>query len=156
MMQAASIALLFILSLFTEASLISSLGAPLSAAPVLFFVGVVVMHRSSPSYGAAWFALSALLLPRVSQDAGVWVAYLAVGVAGTLLMSRVFTNRSVYALLGLGATLYVIFAAIRFFLGAEIGRLLYGFIFAMMGIYAGSAVARFVERYIKQLFIIRQ
>lgn len=156
MMQSVAIALLFIFALFTEASLIASLGKPFNAIPFLFLVGIVVMHRLQPGYGIAWFILSAIFLPTLSQDKGIWLAYVAVAIAGSLLMDRVFTNRSIYALLGLGATLYVLFALIQLFFKTEAYQLFYGFIFAMIGIYTGSAIARFSERYTKQLFIIRQ
>ena len=107
MTQALGYCALFLITLVVQASFVTSLSLPFSTIPLMLLIGILVMHRSETYFGALWMILSGVLLPLFSPSSGTFFAYVAAAIAGTLLMNRVFTNRSAYALFGLGGSLYI-------------------------------------------------
>ena len=146
---------LFFLCLALQGSLIFSLPKPLAFIPLMFIVGVLITHRSESVYGAVWFLLSAVLLPLFGAGPGTFISYIAVAIVSLLVTDRLFANRSVYALIGLGGTLFLAYAFSRFLFFATINVYLYGLLFTVIGLYFGYVASRYIERLESQLFLIR-
>lgn len=166
MLNDLGIAFLFLLSAFVDVTLIHALGDPIALLPLHFIVGVIVLHRGGPISGALWFGFSALLLPVIGFDNGTLLGYVATGALGFILTKRVFTNRSVYALVGLGAALYTSFAIVNgiFLLIAQklsvswhayAGTELLSLAFVVAGLYLGFVLVKRSQRLSKSLFLVR-
>ena len=150
---------LFFLSLIIELSFIHALTLPVALIPFHFLVGVIVMHRSGVETGALWFVASAFLLPLFGFDSTLGIAFLAVAVVGPLLTTRVFTTHSVYALEGLGLSLFFVI----FFISAmfqllkvpfSLNHQIYTLLFLVIGLYLGFFVSRLVERLGAQFIVL--
>lgn len=157
-------AVAFFLSLFVQVSFLSSLAPPLSYIPLHFLVGVIIFHRADFLYGLLWFTATAALMPFFHPIAGTSIAFAVTGVAGVILTKKVFTTRSLYALLGLGISLFTVFILSRWlyrlitsgfsesiFIGA-----VPGFIFVITGLYAGFFLVRYAQRIAKSMILVRR
>ena len=166
MLNDIGIACLFLLSAFLDVTLIHALGEPLALLPLHFIIGVIVLHRGGAVSGALWFGFSALLLPMIGFDSGTLLGYVATGALGFVLTKRVFTNRSVYALVGLGAALYTAFAVVNGIYLIIAGQLtvswhnyasteLLSLVFVVTGLYLGFVLVKRSQRLSKSLFLVR-
>ncbi|MCR4311892.1 MAG: hypothetical protein NUV56_01275 [Candidatus Uhrbacteria bacterium] len=101
-------ALLFIAAKMLEESVIQSLPLPYALIPVLLFTGVLIMHRSDLATGVVWLVAMALVT-RPWGDTGIAVVpLLAAAAAAIPLQQKIFTNRSTYALFGLGLGIFTV------------------------------------------------
>lgn len=166
MLNDLAIACVFLLSAFVDVTLVHALGEPLALIPLHFIVGVIVLHRGGASSGALWFGFSALLLPVIGFDSGTVLGYVATGALGFVLTKRVFTNRSVYALVGLGAALYTSFAIVNGVFLLITKRLiepwhvyaateLLSLTLVVGGLYLGFVIVKRSQRLSKNLFLVR-
>lgn len=94
----------FILSSTLAVTVIPSLPVPFAYTPLLLAGGIVVMNRVRVSDGALWIVLSGIVLSMYDVAHGRGFSTVCAAIAGMVLAERVFAKRSVYALLGLGAT----------------------------------------------------
>lgn len=169
MLRDVGFAILFLASAVFDAAFIHALGAPLAWIPFHFIAGVLVLHRSTEASGALWFLASALVLPFFGFEYGHPIAYVAVAGLGVVLMRRIFTNRSVYALIGLGLTLYVAFAVVNGFTlllngvnhygitwGALVRQEALTLLFIIFGLYGGFVLLRVLARTAQNAFYVRQ
>ncbi|MDP2631519.1 MAG: hypothetical protein Q8P30_01980 [Candidatus Uhrbacteria bacterium] len=159
-----SLALLFILSILFQVSFIDALYEPLNAIPAHFIIGVLVMHRGDALHGIAWFIISGFALKIFGFDSALTISYIAVAFIGALLATRMFANRSVYALEGLGILMLLVFILVN-----AIPELLnysitadyfysynHALISVIVGLYLGFLVARNLEHLIENLFLIKK
>jgi glycopeptide antibiotics resistance protein len=96
-------------------------------------------------------------LPLFGFDVFPWYSYFAVAIAGVLFTTRVFTNRSVYALVGMALSLYLI---------ARLGQLIAdpssvsfqttitAMILIVLGSYIGFLTAKIFEKALHNFFLI--
>ena len=103
-----SFAALFLIALLEE-SFISALPGFLRLIPLIFVSGVLLYHFLRPNLGCAWLIAGGLLLDILGfADAPQVLAYGLAGLAGLFLARKVFTNHSLYATLGLGASMWTV------------------------------------------------
>lgn len=86
---------IFLFSILCQYSLIHVLRGPWASIPLLTIVGIVVFQRVGMEEGMAWFAVASFF-HGFNLYAFFWVCI------GPLLLQKIFTTRSWYALLGLG------------------------------------------------------
>lgn len=168
MLRDIGLAILFLVSAAVDVTFIHALREPLALLPLHFIIGVIVFHRSDEFSGGLWFAISSVFLPVFGFEPSTVVAYLAMAFLGALLTRRIFTNRSVYALVGLGASLYFFFALINaiifalfppdygFHLGSYIASELLSLLMLIVGLYLGFILVGRVKRMTKNTFLVRQ
>ena len=145
----------FFISVLLQANFLTSLPGIYASTPLHFGLGILMMHRAGFVYGFTWFAASAFLFALALPSSGINFAYLVVAVIGTLLMHRVFANRSYYALVGLGLSCFLMFYPINSFPSVSITEGLYGLGFTIASLSMGFFAARQFERITNNLFIIR-
>ena len=152
------LAALFFVSIIVQVGSVNSFTTPLALIPLHFLLGVLVLHRSGPEWGAAWFLSSAFIPPIFGFDPYPWFGYLLVALLGAFLTTRLFTNRSVYALEGLAVVLYLLLVATRMFDPSsalslkEIGISL---CLVILTTYVGFLFARFVEKAAARTFYVK-
>ena len=100
-------AIALFIAVLIEDAFVSALPEPLNLIAVVFTIGVLLFHFVKPHYGAAWLvaggaALDLVALPGPSRT----VAYALAALLGLFLARKVFSNRSLYALLGLGVSMF--------------------------------------------------
>lgn len=91
-----------------QVSLFAVLPGPLRLIQPVFIVGVLLYHLIRPQIGAVWLILGGVVLSVLGDRPGtILVAYAASAILGIFLARSVFTNRSVYAMMGLGAVMFL-------------------------------------------------
>lgn len=114
-------ALAFVLTLAIEQGAIRSLPAPLGLFPLMLVCGVLVMHRGDLFLGVCWFVAMAIIVHPWGNGAVAVAPLLVAAVAALPLQQKIFTNRSVYALLGLGASLFFVMTLTAFIIAGVHG-----------------------------------
>ena len=156
-------AVLFLCSLVFEHGFLYAAGIPFSFLPFHLILGTLILHRGSETVGALWFLLTALIAPMIGfTQFSAW-GYIAIAIAGPLLTKQLFTNRSVYALLGLGLTLFMLLNAVTAIAGLtgfpqiEPHNVFapWSFFFLMIGLYCGFVLSAYLERLLSRTFLIR-
>ena len=148
MIKVILLACTFLLSAFLQGTFIHALGHPLSLTPLHFVIGVIILHRLGPELGGLWFLTSTFMIPFIGFDHLPWLSYVVSAIVGLALTTRIFTNRSVYALEGVGITLYAIALVIEWVLRPE---LLNAQIFVtslglcVLSLYIGFLIAKAIE-----------
>ena len=154
------IGFLFFLGSIFELSLIHAMNFSFALIPLNFILGVIIMHRAGAIQGAAWFIMSGLLLNFFGFDSHHWISYFTIAGVGSFLTTKFFTNRSVYALLGLGLTLFAILFVINLIISFEteqiIKILFIQIFFIIFGLYFGFLASRYIENLAKSMFIVRR
>ena len=149
---------LFFTSAIVQIGVVNSLTPPLHLLPLHFLLGVLVLHRAGPELGASWFVASAFTLPILGFDNIPWFAYLLVAGAGIFFTTRLFTNRSVYALEGLVFALFLIVEASRFLVepgGFTLSNTILTLLLLFLFTYVGFLIAKMTERILYRFFLVR-
>ncbi|MFH1712059.1 MAG: hypothetical protein ABH846_02375, partial [Patescibacteria group bacterium] len=145
------------------------LGAPLFYLPLHFIFGIIVMHRVGTTAGFFWFLATGIFINISGFDFISFIAYLAVAVFGIILTKRMFTNRSVYALEGLGASLFLIFSIIGLLsflfpnqaannletFGSYCTVKAMGLFLLITGLYFGFITSRYLKHLSENIFLIK-
>ncbi|MFH1631550.1 MAG: hypothetical protein ABIA47_00805 [bacterium] len=169
MLAQAALAILFIAGILLQASLVSALTSPFSYIPLMIALAIVIMHRGQIVIGSAWLVLTGLALPLFGfADYAAWT-YFAIAIIAPVLSIRFFTTRSVYALAGLGAAVYIIFSLLNFlhlsiiydfdfeqFSQSFWTARLYSLTFLIISIYFFFLAARYLEYLSSTVFLVRQ
>lgn len=107
--RSVSLFLALFIVILVEDGFISSLPYPLSFLPLAFVCGVLLYHFTRPSLGCVWLATAGALLDFVALPGPPhFLAYATAGLVGLFLDRRVFTNHSLYAMIGLGASMWAV------------------------------------------------
>lgn len=96
-----------------ETSFFASLGAPLTFTPLLFTAAIYVIQHRGSTMGIWWLVGYGLYLDilQIGYMPGETIIYLAAGTLAFLLSRSIFSNRSLYGILGCGLlTLLAVFA----------------------------------------------
>lgn len=158
------IAIVFVVTALIQVSLIHTLPDPYLTIPLHFIIGVIVLHRNDPVLGAIWFMAAGFFLSWVGFDHAVWWSYFLIAAVGYFLTHKVFASRSVYALIGLGTSMYFIFSILNFIpvlLGVSsdqsqfISRSFIGLLFLIFGLYFGFLITRYLEHLATNVFLIK-
>ena len=97
-----------------EDGFISSLPYPLSLTPLVFVLGVLLYHFTRPSLGCVWLIAAGALLDFIGlPGSSHLLAYATAGLVGLFLDRRVFTNHSLYAMIGLGTSMWTVSSLIE-------------------------------------------
>lgn len=163
MMQLIFIVIWFLIVLGIQTSFIFTLPTPLHAIPLALMAGVLIVHRTERVYSILWFAGCAILLPIFDTSPGTFFAYLSAGLAAWILEQRIFTSRSLYALIGLGTSVYTVFTAVRvlfaIIFSRDVGGLLsdsfFGILLMIVGLYCIFALNRSFEKSRARFVIVR-
>ncbi len=128
-----SIFLAFFTLLFltaVETSFFASLGAPLAYTPLLFTAAIYVIQHRGSTMGIWWLVGYGLYLDilQIGYMPGETIIYFVAGMLAFLLSRSIFSNRSLYGIIGCGLlTLLAVFAIhfgfhaiTSFFLNTEI------------------------------------
>lgn len=146
------LACLFLFFLLGEMSFIHAFSGILAHTPLMMIAGMIVMQRIGREEGSAWFVALALIQGDIS-------ALIVAGV-GPILITRLFTTRSVYALLGFGSSTALLAMGIPLVVGgicdAWLGTsflpsyayitTLYTMLTLVPGLFVGMSIIRFLER----------
>ncbi len=109
--------LLLIGSAVIELSVMNTLSYPFFLFPLTFSIGILILQMLPISFGILWFLLLPLVLSTLGSEPINLIPYIIVTIAGTILIMRVFTRRSIYALFGLGIILLSLFCIIQTIMG---------------------------------------
>lgn len=164
------IAILFLASAIVQVSFINSLGFPLFLFPLHFILGLLIFHRTKPELGVAWFIFSAFTLPLFGFDQFAAWSYILLAVLGVFFTRKLFTTRSLYALLGFGVSMFVIFilanildhsAKQLFSTVAQPAIISFknfglSLVFLIGGLYIAYVFSRFLERIAREVFLIKE
>ncbi|MBT3230328.1 hypothetical protein HN358_00890 [Candidatus Uhrbacteria bacterium] len=112
--------ILLIVSTVVELSIINTFGYPIFLFPLTLSIGVLMLHMLPITFGIMWLLLSPMLLSMLGAESMNIIPYILVVIVGTALTMRVFTRRSVYALIGLGIILISTFTFTSGILGIDI------------------------------------
>jgi hypothetical protein len=137
------LALTFALLHVLQQSTLHVFGAPWANIPLLVIAGIIVMQRVGIEEGVAWF-LALSLLNGFDLYAFCWA------VVGPIFLLRVFTTRSVYALIGLGIVAHTTVSACTLILEKIIHRF---FDFSFIPVYHAGALAAQIPLLIPGLFL---
>ncbi len=151
------LASLFFLSTVLQSSLIHSWPPAWNFFPLHLIIGLIIMHRHNISTGALWFLLTIIPALWGFHPGSAW-SYLAVALVSFLLISRLFTNRSVYALLGLGITISALYLAMNLALGEinfDVSQIIIFEIETIFGLYIGNLLASYSQRLAARWIYVR-
>lgn len=153
-----AVLLAFFLGILFQNSFIQSLNGHLSFIPIMLIIGIIVLHRAGPIHGALWFTLMAFVAWMTPTLFGWGIVYLALAIIGPILMLRVFTHRSIYALAGLGLSLYSVFGLIHMLFHPlyQVSYFFSGYLFLLTGLYIGFLVSKYTEDLIKRSLYVRK
>lgn len=157
------LALAFLVCALAQYSLVYAFGGPLMHLSLLTLGGILVFQRVGPEEGSAWF-LATTVFHGLDVYPMLWA------LLGPLLLARVFTTRSVYALFGLGLSGHVLASivtmffekiALRFFPISFIPlhpweSILMQTALLLPGLFVGVISIRFIERVIMNRLYIRR
>jgi hypothetical protein len=149
--------IIFALSATTQISLVHSLTGIWNFFPLHLCVGLIIMHRYQASLGAIWFIVTAIV-SIWSLQPGHPLSYLSVAAAGYFLLNRLFTTRSVYALLGLGLTVSALYLVLNLWLdnwSMSASDMIIFELQTIFGLYFGNLLARFVTRLSSRWLYVR-
>lgn len=107
--------IVFLLTLFLEQSVFVNFPPIYQFLPLGFMVGVLLAQKTNHVFGSIWFIalfIAALLNPFSAYHP---ISYLLIAVLLPIALAKLFSNRSVYALIGTGATLYLAMILIDIF-----------------------------------------
>lgn len=168
-MQGLWLALSFILASIIATTAMHSLPEPLVFLPLMLAGGIVVMNRIGVVQGALWLVLSSIVLASAGTLPGRLVTTLIATAMGVILAERVFAKRSVYALLGLGATtgaVYVVLglthrAIARMFndvsmVGMGVREAWWTWLLLMISVYAAFVVTVAITQWLGKRFLVRE
>lgn len=173
MMSDALLVVIFFTSAFLQVSFFPALVFPLSAIPLHFILGVVILHRHGLYSGTAWFTLSGLFFVIFGESLTLIISFGLIALMGVILTKKIFTNRSLYALEGLGITLFLVFITTNliwslaatlispasraaFKLSSFLAEAGFGFLTLIILLYLGFFLARYLENLGRSLFLIRR
>lgn len=148
---------LFFLSVVAQTSLIQSGPVNFIFFPLHLIIGLLVFHRYSPPVGSLWFLLTIPLAIWGFQPGSAW-SYLSIALVGLILVNRLFTTRSVYALLGLGLTMSLLYLVINLSLGALHLNLTQIIIFVfeiLFGLFIGNLISSYWQKFSSRWIYIR-
>ncbi|HRH31966.1 MAG TPA: hypothetical protein PLK06_01445 [bacterium] len=91
-----------LLALVLQSAGIASLPDPWRLFPLVFVLGVIVLHERSLLLGASWIALSGIILELRGLGDGLAFAAIVAAATAVGLSLSVFAKRSFWALLGIG------------------------------------------------------
>lgn len=114
--------ILIISTSILELSFVNTFSHPFFLIPLTFSIGILMLHTLPVSYGVLWFIMTPFLFSAIGP---LWVnaiPYIAVVIIGTILTMRVFTIRSIYALIGLGAILMTTFCSFQALIGISVSN----------------------------------
>ena len=163
MMQVFSLIALFIFTLIVEVSFIQSFTGPVAAVPILFIMGILLMHRMEAMYGVLWFVASGVCLSFFQVPIATTIAFFVCSILAFFFVKKLFATRSVYALTGLGISTFTVFSLTEFLvtvinhsslISIQIYQAAWGFIFVVPGLYTGFVLARKIERAFEERFFI--
>lgn len=104
--------LMLIISLFfsslVQAAVFGSFTGVALFFPAHALFGSLIMHRYSASLGAAWITIGALLIPQIGFSPIPLFSYVCCALVGVPLTQYVFASRSMYAMIGLACTFFLI------------------------------------------------
>ncbi len=93
-----------IIAIIIETSFVSSLTGPLCCIPLILALAVYLIQYRGSKLGIWWLAGYGLYLDYM--QIGIWpvetLIWLTIGILSWLLSQRLFTNRSLYGILGCG------------------------------------------------------
>ncbi len=146
-----------------EVSVLTAWPTPFSLLPLSFLFGILLMQFVGSGYGTLWLVLSGILLEFVGLPDGPHaLSYALAALAGWFLTQRVFTNRSVYAMMGLGTTTYFVVTLVEgfwftfhgFFNSFAKGVLLQWIIF-LAALFVSFFASRRLASLLRTIFLIR-
>ena len=92
-----------------EDSFISALPPPLYWIAPTFVIGVLIYHFVRPNFGCVWLAVGGAFLDLIGLSRVPHVVtFTLAGLVGIFLARKVFTNRSLYATMGLGVSMMTV------------------------------------------------
>lgn len=103
------LSILFFLVMSIERYVFSQLSAFFAFLPLAFMIGILLSQKVSATFGTVWFLALFLFSIIDPFSAHHPVSFLFVGALLPATLSKLFSNRSVYALIGTGSTLYFVF-----------------------------------------------
>ena len=167
-MEGAWLAIGFILASLLAGTAVPSLPVPFAYLPLMLMCGILVMNRVNVVHGALWLVLSGVVLGATGIAPGRLLAYIATAIAAFVLAERVFAKRSVYALIGLGASAGLVFVCVELLhrlvsnllnskrvVGMSAGEALWTLMLLLIGLYVGFVVTVMVRRWIGRRFLVR-
>lgn len=168
MMASALIALAFGAARSLEMSLVQSFPLPYAVMPVMLIAGIIVLHRVDLVLGIAWLVMMSVLADPWGEGATTVVPFLAAAVAAVPLEQRIFANRSVYALLGMGLSLQFVVVLTAVIMAAAHGlwsdtalfghgfltARIYETIMLLLGLYGGAAAFWRLSQWARRTFFL--
>ncbi|MEK7459011.1 MAG: hypothetical protein AAB663_01250 [Patescibacteria group bacterium] len=168
-MQGLWLALSFILASIIATTAIPSLPEPFVFLPIMLAGGIVVMNRIGVVQGTLWLVLSSVVLATAGTSSGRVVTTLIATAVGVVLAERVFAKRSVYALLGLGATTGAVYVVLGLAhrvvarmlddvsaVGMNVREAWWTWLLLMFSVYAAFVVAVAVTQWLGKRFLVRE
>lgn len=159
----------FILASIFATTVVPSLPEPLVFFPLLLVIGIVVMNRVDVVQGAVWLVLSGAVLSATGTMPGRFFATLLATAMSVVLAERVFAKRSVYALLGLGATtgaVYVLVELVRRSIarafgdenavGMDANEAWWTWLLLLCGVYASFVIVVALKQWLGKRFFVRE
>ncbi len=170
MIRSLFLPLLFASCVVIETSLLQPLPRPFSLVPLVFVVGVVLLHRVGIIEGVVWFILTGLLgLLFGFNEPFFWHAFILAGI-GAFLTKQTFAHRSLYALLALGGSLFISERILRIVsieiaqlfskvpelsTGRELTEIPRDLVVLLLSLYVAYLTARYVEFLLRKVFYLR-
>ena len=160
----AFIAAAFIVAHLIEASFIHALPSPFFLFPLCMILGVLLIHRGHLFLGAIWLCLSGPMLAWFGFDQASFIAYLSISLLAIPLARRIFAQRSLYAMEGLGIVLFICFSMINILLAAifggdpkqEISQHFFTLLWLVLGLYIAFTMLIPLERFTKNFLRRRE
>ncbi|MBT4857336.1 hypothetical protein HON52_04100 [Candidatus Uhrbacteria bacterium] len=151
------VALLFLVSLFFQTTIVQAFDIPLGATPIHLAIGFLLLHRGRIELGSAWIAITPIIAIWVGHIPGAWWAYILIAITGPILVKRIFAKRSLLALMGLSWSLYLIFMIASYSTFAEPVTMTWiGFIMLTISLIFIAYLERYVQRFSKRFILVRR
>lgn len=158
----------FICASLLAATAVPSLPVPFAYLPLMLMCGILVMNRVNVIHGAIWLVLSGVVLGVLGTAPERLLAYIVTAAVGLVLADRVFAKRSVYALLGLGVSMGVVFVLWEWLhrviarllnpervVGMSGGEAWWTFVLLLGGLYVGFVVTVMFRHWVGKRFLVR-
>lgn len=167
-MMSILLALFFFGAAALEGAVVHSLPMPYTTFPLMFLCGILIIQRLDLGLGVVWIMLAGLLAHPWGEGNLAVFPYFMAALAGIPLVTKVFTNRSLYALIGLGMVLHLVAVSSALLQGLAVALVThkslfaFGFsrfrlseaVFLFIGLAIGGILTRKLHRWSQRTFFL--
>lgn len=154
-MRIALLICVFLFTVFFQTTVLFSTQQLFSTFPLMLVVGCVLLHRTAFEYAFAYMVGTVCILYWFDFSISTLIGYIIAFILAVFLSLRVLSSRSLYALLGIGVSAFIIFAIMKSFISWSIIFPIHHLILFILLLYIGYHTSQLIELIGKRVFFVR-